>query len=329
MNIGPVAVEPGLALAPMAGVTSHPFRLLAREYGCGLVYSEMISARGLLYGGNRRNFFSLYYTERERPIAFQLFGAEPALLAAAAQKLEAHGADIIDLNLGCPVRKIVRNGEGGALMRNPHLCASIFRAVVEAVRCPVTVKMRKSWDESSPDGAVEIAVLAEAAGVKAVAVHGRTVTQGYSGRADWEIVRQVKKAVKIPVFGNGDVDSPERAEAMLERCGCDGVMIGRAALGSPWIFTRIRARLAGGQAMEPPTPAERVAVAVRHLEMLVHFRGERVAVREMRRHAGWYIKGLPGAAEARRRLVRADGYEEMAGLLREFARQAETKTREV
>lgn len=319
MKIGPVNIEPRLVLAPMAGVTNHPFRVLVKEQGCGVVFSEMISARGLLQSGNRSRFL-LYYSDYEKPIAFQLFGSDPAVMAVAAQKLEALGADIIDLNLGCPTRKIVSNGEGGALMRDPRLCSVLFRAVVQAVCCPVTVKMRRGWDDRSVD-AVEIASRAEAAGVKAVTVHGRTVAQGYRGRADWEIIRRVSKAVTIPVFGNGDVSSPRQAQAMLDYCGCGGVMIGRAALGNPWIFNQVRTWLEQERLVEPPTAAERVEMAIRHLSLLCRFKGEVLAVREMRRHAGWYIKGLPGAADTRLRLVRAESAAQIEELLRDFCDQ--------
>lgn len=319
MNLGSKTVHPALALAPMAGVTGHPFRLLAKEQGCGLVYSEMISARGLCCPG-KRTAALLYYSEAERPVAFQLFGSEPAVLAAAAQILEERLVDLIDLNLGCPTPKITRNGDGGALMRDPVRCSAIFEAVVKAVNCPVTVKIRKGWDECSVN-APEIALRAEAAGVKAVAVHGRTVKQGYSGKADWEIIKKVKETINIPVFGNGDVSSPLDAEAMLKHSCCDGVMIGRAAMGNPWIFKQVRAWLEEGRKLGPPSPKERVEICIRHMALLCELKGNAVAAREMRRHASWYIKGLPGAAEARRRLIKAVNCDDMVAILQGFARE--------
>ncbi len=316
MKLGGVTVYPALALAPMAGITSHPFRLLVKEQGCGLVYSEMISARGLCCPGKRTEVL-LCYSEAERPVAFQLFGSDPAVLAAAAQILQARSVDLIDLNLGCPTPKITRNGDGGALMRDPTRCSAIFEAVVKAVSCPVSVKIRKGWDECSVN-APEIALRAEAAGVKAVAVHGRTVKQGYSGKADWEIIKKVKESVSIPVFGNGNVSSPPEAQMMLEHCGCDGVMIGRAALGNPWIFRQVRAWLEEGRIVGPPSPEERLEMCIRHMALLCGLKGNAVAAREMRRHAGWYIKGLPGAAEARRHLVKAVNCDEMATMMHDY-----------
>ena len=259
----------------------------------------------------------LFFSNAERPFAFQLFGSEPSLMAEAASKLEAMRPDLIDLNLGCPTPKIVRNGYGGALMRDPKLCSAIFEAVVRAVRCPVTVKMRKGWSESTPT-AVEIAMRAEAAGIKAVTIHGRTVEQGYSGRADWEAIKAVKGAVAIPVIGNGDITSARDAKAMLEQSRCDGVMVGRAARGNPWIFREINALLAKNMTIEPPVPAEKIATALRHLDLLAALKGEKTAVMEMRRHAGWYIRGLPGAAAARQRLVKATTPAEMAETLLQF-----------
>ncbi len=318
LKIGPVEVSPGLALAPMAGVTDHPFRLLAKRQGCPLLYSEMISAKGLLYN-NRRHHNLLYYSEEERPIGFQLFGSDPQILARAAFRLEEHGGDFIDLNLGCPTPKITRNGEGGALLRNPGLCSEIFKAVAGAVSCPVTVKLRKGWDQASVN-AVEIARRAEEAGIKAVTVHGRTVDQGYSGNADWDIIRQVKEALVIPVIGNGDVDSAEKAVEMLSYCDCDGIMIGRAARGNPWIFSSTLSLLQKGKPAVPPSPDQVIHMALRHLALLCQFKGEPAAVKEMRQHAACYIRGFPGAASARQKLIRASSYEAMEEVLYAYSR---------
>ncbi len=316
VNIGRVCVEPALALAPMAGITSHPFRILARECGCGLVFSEMIHARALLQECSYSRRMT-YFEEVERPVGFQIFGSEPALLAKAAQKAEALDADLVDLNLGCPAPRIVHNGEGGALMRQPRLCSAIFKAVTRAVSLPVTVKMRKGWDERQVN-ALEIALRAAEAGVQAVTVHGRTVAQGFRGKADWGIVRAVKQAVDIPVFGNGDIRSAGDAEAALHYSGCDGVMIGRAALGNPWIFKQVKARLEDGPAAEGPGPRERVETALRHLDLLCRFMVGEGALHEMRRMAGWYLRDFPKAAQARRSLGGVSTVEEMRRVLQEY-----------
>ncbi|MFO7952267.1 MAG: tRNA dihydrouridine synthase DusB [Bacillota bacterium] len=317
LKIGPINVSPGLALAPMAGISDHPFRILARQQGCPLVYSEMISARGLYYNPGRQRYL-LHFTEEERPIGFQLFGSEPQVMAEAARKLEEVGPDCIDLNLGCPTPKVIRNGDGGALMRDPELAWEIFKAVAGAVKCPVTVKMRKGWDEQAAT-VLEIAARAEEAGLQAITVHGRTVKQGYSGLADWGIIRQVKETVAIPVIGNGDVDSADAAEAMFSYCNCDGIMIGRAARGNPWIFKAVRARLEGESAPKKPSRAEVTEMACQHLNLLINLKGETAAVREMRTHASWYIKSFPGAAMARKKLVQAKTKMEMVNILREYS----------
>ncbi|MDT8902760.1 tRNA dihydrouridine synthase DusB [Anaeroselena agilis] len=314
MLIGAVAVaEPAVVLAPMAGVTDLPFRLLAKEMGCSLLYSEMVSDKGLLHN-NCHTLDMLRIDDRERPVAVQIFGSEPASMAAAARIVARAGADIIDVNMGCPTPKIVKNGEGSALMRRPELARDILAAVVDAVQVPVTVKIRKGWDEESVN-AVEIAALAEQAGVAAIAVHGRTREQFYSGTADWDIIRRVKERVKVPVIGNGDVRTPRDAERLLALTGCDAVMVGRASQGNPWIFRQIGHYLRDGGMLPPPSLEERLAVLARHLEMLIGHKGEHIAIREMRRHAAWYTKGLPRAAEIRLRLNQAESREDFALIL--------------
>lgn len=314
MLIGKVAVsEPAVVLAPMAGVTDLPFRLLAKEMGCSLVYTEMVSGKGLLYN-NCHTLDILRVDERERPVAAQIFGAEPANMAAAAKMAAGAGADIIDINMGCPTPKIVKNDEGAALMRRPELAYDIMAAVAAAVAVPVTVKVRKGWDEGSVN-AVQMAKLAERAGLAAVAVHGRTRDQFYAGQADWEIIRRVKEAVTIPVLGNGDVRTPRDAARLLAETGCDAVMVGRAAQGNPWLFRQIRHFLTTGELLPPPSLDERLAVLTRHLDMLIAHKGEHVAIREMRRHAAWYTKGLPRAAEIRLRLNQAESREDFGRIL--------------
>ncbi|MDW7738433.1 MAG: tRNA dihydrouridine synthase DusB [Bacillota bacterium] len=319
LTFGSIKISPGLALAPMAGITNHPFRLIAKEQGCPLVYTEMISAKGVVYNG-RRTYNLFYHTDQERPIGFQIFGSDPVIMAEAASIIENVGADFIDLNLGCPTRKITRNSEGGALMREPKLCSSIFRAVVSAVNCPVTVKLRKGWNEYFTN-VVDVARRAEAEGIGAVTVHGRTVEQGYSGRADWDSITAVKAALTIPVIGNGDINSPQAAEAMFRYTGCDGIMIGRAARGNPWIFNSVRAKLEGKPEPQEPTLTEIVHMIYKHFMLLNNFKGEILAAREMRRHANWYIRGIPGAAAIRHKLTAITSYDELKAILEEFLKK--------
>ncbi len=291
----------------MAGITDRAFRILAREHGCGLVCTEMISDQALLYGNPKTNIL-LDCRGEQGPISMQIFGSRVEYMARAAEIVAGRGADIIDINMGCPTPKIVKNGEGAALMRNPALAADIVAAVVERVDCPVTVKMRKGWDEASVN-AVELARLVVRAGAAAVTVHGRTREQLYSGRADWEIIRRVREAVDVPVIGNGDVRSPEDAARMLEETGCDGVMIGRAAMGNPWIFSRTLHYLATGELLPEPTPKMRRETAIRHYMLLVETKGEEVANREMRKHLAWYVKGMRGAARLREHINRGSSRE--------------------
>lgn len=292
----------------MAGVTNRAFRLLVRELGAGMVGTEMVSARSLCHG-NRRSRELIAICDAQRPVAVQFFGHEPDVLARAGKIAEDLGADVIDINLGCPTPKIVRNGDGAALMRQPHIVAEIVSAVANAVSIPVTVKMRKGWDEQSVN-AVAIARLVVAAGAQAVTVHGRARSQFYTGQADWEIIRQVTDAVQIPVIGNGDVFTPQDAMRMLAETGCAGVMIARGALGNPWIFQQTAALLNGTPLTSPSCP-ERIAMAKRHLKLLCDDFPEAVAVRQMRKHASWYLKGFHDAAQARRLVNAACIREEM------------------
>lgn len=316
MQIGTVKLANPVILAPMAGVTDLPFRLLVKEMGCGLVYTEMVSDKGLIYQ-NEHTLDMLRIDERERPVALQIFGSEPEPMAKAAKIVEKAGADIIDINMGCPTLKIVKNGEGSALMRTPELAYSIIASVVDAVRIPVTVKIRKGWNDNSVN-AVEMAILAEKAGAAAISVHGRTREQFYSGEADWSIIKAVKENVSIPVNGNGDVRSPQDAMHLLTETGCDGIMIGRAAQGNPWLFRQVTHYLTTGELLPGPTMAERFEMTLRHLEMLVAYKGEHIGIREMRRHAAWYTKGLPHSAELRLRFNQAETREDFTAVLNEF-----------
>ena len=316
--IGKVKIENPSVLAPMAGVTDLAFRLLAKEMGCGLVVSEMVSAKGLLYE-NCRTKELIRIDPRERPTAIQLFGSVPDELAEAARRVAASGADIIDFNMGCPTHKIVRNGEGSALLRFPELAEKILKAMVAAVDIPVTVKIRAGWDENSIN-AVEIAKRAEQAGVSSIAVHGRTREQFYGGNADWEIIRQVKRAVTIPVIGNGDVRTVHDAERLLLETGCDGVMVGRAACGNIWIFRQIAEYLKEKNIPPPPSFAERGTTMLRHLDMLTELKGEHIAIREMRRHAVCYVKGFPRSAELRTRFNQALKREDFRQILDDYGK---------
>ena len=309
MKIGSVQLDNPVISAPMAGITDRAYRILAKEAGCGLVCTEMVSDQALLYGNPKTNHL-LDSSGETGPISMQIFGSDTGYMADAAEIVESRGADLIDINMGCPTPKIVKNGEGSALMREPEKAAEIVRAVVGRVQVPVTVKMRKGWDERSIN-AVELARLVVDAGAAAVTVHGRTRSQFYTGKADWGIIAAVKKAVNVPVIGNGDIWNPQDARAMMEQTGCDGVMIGRAALGNPWILTRIVHFLKTGDLMPGPAPEERVATALRHLDLLVEIKGETVAVWEMRKHAAWYMKGLRGASRLRELVNKAKSKEEI------------------
>ena len=316
MKIGNLELENNVFLAPMAGVTDLPFRILCKEMGCGLVYSEMVSAKGILYD-NKNTTELLEIDPKERPVAVQLFGSDPEILGAMAKKIEQYPIDIIDVNMGCPAPKIVKNGEGSCLMKTPELVGRIVKSLVESQSKPVTIKFRKGFDDDHIN-AVEIAKIAEANGASAVAVHGRTREQYYSGKADWDIIKQVKEAVNIPVIGNGDVFTPQDAKNLLEHTGCDAIMVGRGAQGNPWIFKRILHYLQTGELLPEPTAEERVEKALRHAQMLIDYKGEYIGVREMRKHMAWYMKGMPGAAELRGKLNHAETMEQLEVLLRGY-----------
>ncbi|WP_432627288.1 tRNA dihydrouridine synthase DusB [Brotaphodocola sp.] len=313
LQIGNVKLENNLILAPMAGVTDLPFRVLCREEGCGLLYTEMVSAKAILYK-NKNTKELLEVDPSERPIAVQLFGSDPQILAAMAHQIEDGPYDLIDLNMGCPVPKVAGNGEGSALMKNPKLVEEILSAMVRSVKKPVTVKFRKGFDDDHVN-AVEIAKIAESCGVAAVAVHGRTREQYYSGTADWDIIRQVKEAVRIPVIGNGDIFTPQAAKRCLEETGCDGLMIGRGARGNPWIFKRTAHYLETGELLPEPTGAEIGKMILRHARMQVKMKGEYIGMKEMRKHVAWYTAGLPHSASMRRASNELETLEQLENLL--------------
>jgi len=324
IRLGAVTIDPPLVLAPMSGVTNVPMRLLCRELGAGLVCNEFISGYGLFYNNARTQDY-LLFDERERPVSSQIFGADADKLAVAARQVEQAGSDILDLNLGCSVRKVVKTGAGACLLQTPSQVARIVAALVAAVSIPVTVKIRLGWD-STTRNAVEVARLCESAGAQMVAVHGRTASQAYRGQADWAAIGEVKAAVTIPVLGNGDVKTPEDAAELLRQSGCDGVMIGRAAEGNPWIFARTAAYLRDGTLPPEPDAAERLAMAVRHGELMREFKTEDRTAAEMRKHVAWYTHGLPGASALRTAVNQAHTWDTMVDLISQYrARLAEAR----
>ena len=313
LKIGNIEIENRYILGPMAGVTDLPFRLLCREQGAGLLCMEMVSAKAIYY--NNRNTESLLEIHPdERPVSLQLFGSDPKIMSEMAKRIEERPFAILDVNMGCPVPKVVKNGEGSALMKNPKLVYDIVSALVKAIDKPVTVKIRKGFDDDHVN-AVEIAKIIEEAGAAAVAVHGRTREQYYSGKADWNIIRQVKEAVSIPVIGNGDVTSPQKADELVRQTGCDGVMIARGAQGNPWIFSELTQWEETGELPLRPDKDEIRKMMLRHARLQLEYKGEFSGIREMRKHVAWYTKGLKGAARLREKVNAVESLEELENLL--------------
>ena len=323
IRLGNLELKNGAALAPMAGVSDAAMRLLCHEQGAAWCVSEMLSAKGWIYsqGKNRNTLELLTRLPGEGVAALQLFGREPDLMAEAAVQLSDRGFDFYDINFGCPAPKITGNGEGSALMKEPELIGKIVRAMADAVKLPVTVKIRAGWDENNIN-AVEVAQICEQAGAAAIAVHGRTRIQQYSGRADWKIIREVKRAVSVPVFGNGDVKSGADAIRMIDETGCDAVLVARACEGNPWIFREIKAAL-DGKTCPSPTGRERIEMALRHFELEALLHGPRGGLLEMRKHIAWYIHGMHGAARFRERINTMEDPDAVRAALREFSEEAE------
>ena len=315
LKIGNVELDNPYILAPMAGVTDLPFRLLCREQGAGLLCMEMVSAKAIQYN-NKNTKALLEIHPEERPVSLQLFGSEPDVISEIVKQIEELPFAILDINMGCPVPKIVRNGEGSALMKNPKLVHEIVSKTVKAIQKPVTVKIRKGFDDTCIN-AVEIAKIIEDAGAAAVAVHGRTREQYYSGKADWDIIRQVKEAVSIPVIGNGDVVSGESALAMMEQTGCDGVMIGRGSQGNPWIFSELLEYEKTGVMPERLDREEIKNMILRHAKLQLEYKGEYLGIREMRKHVAWYTTGMPNSAKLRNEINAVESYEQLEKLLAE------------
>lgn len=326
LKIGNVRLENPYILAPMAGVTDLPFRLLCKEMGAGLICMEMVSAKAISFH-NKNTEKLMEIEEKERPVSMQLFGSDPDLIAEMAAQIEERPFDILDLNMGCPVPKVVNNGEGSALMKNPKLAAEIVRKTAKAIQKPLTVKIRKGFDEAHSN-AVEMAKYLEDAGAAAIAVHGRTREQYYAGKADWDIIRQVKEAVSVPIIGNGDVTDPISAHKMMEETGCDGVMIGRASRGNPWIFRQLVEYDKTGNIPERPDVAELKAMILRHARLQLQYKGEYTGIREMRKHVAWYTAGYPHSAAIRRRVNEIETIGQLEEMLESIPEKLDRNSRE-
>lgn len=313
LEIGNVKIENNVFLAPMAGITDKPFREICRRFGAGMVYSEMISAKGLYY--NDKKTASLMDMTGEKPCAIQIFGSEPEIMAEIIPKVMEFKPDIIDINMGCPAPKIVNNGDGSALMKMPELMGKIMRAVTDASPVPVTAKIRKGWEE---DNSLLCAKILEDNGASAVAVHGRTREEFYGGKADWGVITRIKQELKIPVIGNGDIFSAEDAIRMFEQTGCDGVMVARGAQGNPWLFKEINELIKTGEVKTAPQPQERLRVALEHISRLIEDKGESRGIKEARKHLAWYIKGLKGATQIRTEIFKISDFATMSRILTNY-----------
>lgn len=316
IKIGNLELENKVFLSPMAGVTDLPFRLICKEQNCGMLYTEMINAKALCYDDENTKKM-LKIEEAEHPVAVQIFGSDPAFMGRAAEIMNEYPNEILDINMGCPAPKVIKNGDGSALMKNPKLAEEVLKAVVKNSKKPVTLKIRKGWDDNSIN-AVEIAKIAEASGISALAIHGRTREQYYSGKADWNIIAEIKNNIGIPVIGNGDVFSVEDARNMLDKTNCDAIMIGRGAQGNPWIFKRINHYMQTGEILPEPALEEKINTAIKHLDLAVKEHGEYIAVREMRKHIAWYLKGLRNSARIRDEINKIESHQEVVNRLNEY-----------
>ena len=323
MKIGNVQLDNEVFLSPMAGVTDLPFRTICKEKGCGMLYTEMINAKALCYDDeNTKKMLNL--EDDGHPVAVQIFGSDPEYMGKAASIMNQYTNDILDINMGCPAPKVIKNGDGSALMRNPKLAAEVLTAVVKNSKKPVTLKIRKGWDDNSVN-ALEIAKIAEECGISALAIHGRTREQFYSGKADWDIIAEIKQSINIPVIGNGDVFDVQDAVNMLEKTKCDAIMIGRGSQGNPWIFNRINHYMKTGEVLPEPTLEEKISTAIKHMNLAVAEHGEYVAVREMRKHIGWYLKGLKNSAKYRDQINKITDYKEVIAMLEEYVQHSLTQ----
>lgn len=323
MKIGNVQLDNEVFLSPMAGVTDLPFRTICKEKGCGMLYTEMINAKALCYDDENTKKM-LKMEKDEHPVAVQIFGSDPDFMGKAASIMNQYPNEILDINMGCPAPKVVKNGDGSALMRNPKLAAEVLSAVVKNSEKPVTLKIRKGWDDDCIN-AVEIAKIAEECGISALAIHGRTREQFYSGKADWDIISEIKQAINIPVIGNGDVFEVQDAVNMLEKTKCDAIMIGRGSQGNPWIFKRINHYMKTGEVLPEPTLEEKITTAIWHMNLAVAEHGDYVAVREMRKHIGWYLKGLKNSAKYRDQINKITDYKEVIIMLEEYMQHSLTQ----